>query len=330
MASKIKNLNSPNQSGISTYFIKNSNTTTPPPSNKQKTLLNSPELETPPVKEANMSDKLPPDLKLLYDSLSQKWDERMDPLESKVNALFSEESNLPRHIEYVNEMKHSQGKLESRLNIIEKENTKLKQKLTLIEDQMLENCVVLTGLNEDKWEDPIPRRNLIDKELASILPGEDDEEKLTKAKPVITKPCPVTCPEDDITLSHYPWKSKLEVHLKRLSEIESDIWCNHVVDYYKFTPTPEVTPVISDVKGYGLHKRPIKEEFPLEDQSQSDTIATDELIDQAKALINTAKNIRYETSQKETWFQKWFLTIVNQQNTTKRQRSGYSARTNDA
>ena len=108
----------------------------------------------------------------------------MDPLESKVNALFSEESNLPRHTEYVNEMKHSQGKLESRLNIIEKENTELKQKLTLIEDQMLENCIVLTGLNEDKWEDPIPRCNLIDKELASILPGEDDEEKLTKAKAI--------------------------------------------------------------------------------------------------------------------------------------------------
>ena len=108
-------------------------------------------------------------------------------------------------------------------------------------------------------------------------------------KPVITKPRPVTCSEDNITLSHYPWKSKLEVHLKRLSEIESDIWCNCVVDYYKFTPAPDVTPVISDVKGYGLCKRPIKEEFPLEDQSQSDTIATDELIDQAKALINTAK-----------------------------------------
>ena len=52
-----------------------------------------------------MSDKLPPDLKLLYDSLSQKWDERMDPLEAKVNALFSEEANLPKHIEVVNEMK---------------------------------------------------------------------------------------------------------------------------------------------------------------------------------------------------------------------------------
>ena len=60
------------------------------------------------MKKVNMSEKLPPDLKLVYDSLSQKWDERMDPLEAKVNALFSEEANLPKHMEVIN-----QGKLET-------------------------------------------------------------------------------------------------------------------------------------------------------------------------------------------------------------------------
>ena len=110
----------------------------------------------------------------------------------------------------------------------------------------------------------------------------------TTTKTVTTKPLPVTCPEDGIILSQYPWKSKLEVHLEWLSEIELDIWCNRVVDYYKFSSAPEVTPVISDVKGYGLRKRQLKEEFPLEDQSQSQSDC-DKLIDQAKALINTAK-----------------------------------------
>ena len=89
----------------------------------------------------------------MYDSLSQKWDERMDPLEAKVDALFSEEANLPKHIEVINEMKLHQGKLEMQLNLVEKENVELKQKLTEIEDQMLETCVVLTGLHENKWEE---------------------------------------------------------------------------------------------------------------------------------------------------------------------------------
>ena len=124
---------------------------------------------------------------------------------------------------------------------------------------------------------------------AQTTEAERSTPTMPPTKPAITKPRPVTCPEDGIILSNYPWKSKLEVHLKRISVIESDIWCNRVVDYYKFTSAPEVTPVISSVKGYGLRKRPIKEEFPLEDQSQSDTTATDKLIDQANALINTAK-----------------------------------------
>ena len=65
-----------------------------------------------------------------------------------------------------------------------KRKTELKQKLTVIEDQMLENCVVLTGLNEDKWENPEPGRNLIYRELASIFPGEDEDEKLAKARAI--------------------------------------------------------------------------------------------------------------------------------------------------
>ena len=183
MAPKPKTGNPTNHSGISTYFIKN-NQVTIPPVNKHKRPLNSPEIETPPGKKANMSDKLSPDLKLLYDSLSQKWDERMDPIEAKVNALFSEEANLPKHIEVVNEMKKQQGKLESRLDQVEKENVKLKQKLTVIEDQMLETSVVLTGIHEDKWEDAEPRRMLIDKELSVIAPGENEEERLANANAI--------------------------------------------------------------------------------------------------------------------------------------------------
>ena len=125
---------------------------------------------------------------------------------------------------------------------------------------------------------------------AQTTEAEQTTPTMPPTKPVITKPRPVTCPGDGIVLSHYPWKSKLEVHLKRVSEIESDIWCNRVVGYYKFTPAPEVNPVISNVKGYGLRKHPIKVELPLEDQSQSDTIATDKLIDQANTLINTLKS----------------------------------------
>ena len=49
---------------------------------------------------------------------------------------------------------------------------------------MLETCVVLTGLHEDKWEDAEPRCMLIDKELSVIVPGENDEERLANANAI--------------------------------------------------------------------------------------------------------------------------------------------------
>ena len=67
---------------------------------------------------------------------------------------------------------------------MEKENVELKQKLTEIKDQMLEMCVVLTGLHEDKWEDPEPRHMLIDKELSVIAPGKSEEERLANANAI--------------------------------------------------------------------------------------------------------------------------------------------------
>ena len=133
-----------------------------------------------------------------------------------------------------------------------------------------------------------PLHVVMETEVRSAPTTETEQTTLT-TKPVTTKPRPVICQEDGIILSQYPWKSEPEVHLERVSEIESDIWCNRVMDYYKFTWAPEVTPVIRDIKGYGLCKHHIKEESPLEEQSQADTTATDKLIDQAKALINTAK-----------------------------------------
>ena len=160
--------------------------------------------------------------------------------------------------------------------------------------QMVNNYPVkeTAKIKPDAWESSNAKslHVVTEVKLAQTTEAEWTTPTMPPTKPAITKPHPVTCPDDGIVLSHYPWKSKLEIHLKRVSDIESDIWCNRVIDYYKFTPAPEVTPIISGVKGYGLRKHPIKEEFPLEEQSQSDTIATDKLIDQAKALISTAKS----------------------------------------
>ena len=190
MASKLKNFSSPNQPGISD-FLKGH---TPQPgssarNDNNKRPLSSPEFSTPPAKKMNPNEQLrpehlPPDLKLLYDCLSHQWDQRINPLETKVNALFRDDSELPQHVEDVKKITKSQQKIKTRLTLVEKENVELKEKLTEIEDQMLETCVLMSGIREDKWEEPGPRRDLVDKELAPLLPGNTPEEKLNNAQAI--------------------------------------------------------------------------------------------------------------------------------------------------
>ena len=75
----------------------------------------------------------------------------------------------------------------------------------------------------------------------------------------------VTCPEDGIILSQYPWKQWSAVKIDQIHPVETDIWSNKVSDYYVYTTQKCVTPIISNIKGYGLQKRPIKEETPSDE-----------------------------------------------------------------
>ena len=77
-----------------------------------------------------------------------------------------------------------------------------------------------------------------------------------------------------------------QIHL-----VEIDIWCKKVSDYYVYTTPKCVTTIISDIKCYGLCKRPIKEETPSDEQlpTHASDDNMDKLVDHAKALINKAK-----------------------------------------
>ena len=65
---------------------------------------------------------------------------------------------------------------------MEKENEELKQRLVNIEDKLLENSVIINGISEEKFEEPEPHRDKLNKEIARILSGNTFEEKLENAK----------------------------------------------------------------------------------------------------------------------------------------------------
>ena len=65
---------------------------------------------------------------------------------------------------------------------VEQENLTLKQKLVSIEDKLLENNLIISGVEESKLEEAGPGREKLDIVLPKVLPGETEEAKLEMAR----------------------------------------------------------------------------------------------------------------------------------------------------
>ena len=176
MASKLKTSSDSSQPDIADFIQRQR-------ANSAKRTLSSP-TEYQPSKKANMEvtsevnvetsvkeklSHLPPDLKLLYDTLNI----RLESIESKIDPNVSVR---------VDNVETKQKKTDARLTKIEMENEELKQKLVSIEDKLLESSIVINGISEEKYEEPEPRRDKLNAELACILSGNTEDEKLDSAK----------------------------------------------------------------------------------------------------------------------------------------------------
>ena len=100
--------------------------------------------------------KLTPELlelhRLLNKDLSKKLDQKLDPLHLSVNEIKANLTTQEHKIEEVMKIRDENIKLQNRCNHIEKENKLLKDRFSMIENHLLENNIILQGINEDAWE----------------------------------------------------------------------------------------------------------------------------------------------------------------------------------
>ena len=118
---------------------------------------------------------------------------------------------------------------------------------------------------------------------------------------------PVTCPEDGLVLSTYPWKWTLKVMVHKISDIEADIWCGNILGFYQYVPDPDPvtlqeTPL--PVRGYGSKKKgaaptlkQIKTEVKMEEDEPNQEPA--KLIEHANALIRDMRSLTTDALNNE-------------------------------
>ena len=246
MAGKLKISLDTSQPGIATYIQRQR-------SNSVKRALSSP-TEDQPSKKSNMEvtqgsnaecdsrlKDLPPELKLLYDTLNV----RLLSIESKID------SNVATRVEHV---ETQQRKTEACLTKVESENEDLKQRLVSIEDKLLENSIVINGISEEKYEDPRPRRAKLNIELANILSGNTDEEKLEKASSLqiestervgkfnATKGCPIAV--------KFTRKCDAEMVLERKKKLRKGIYVDQFYSVETEKQRKRLRPILSAAHRY--------------------------------------------------------------------------------
>ena len=138
------------------------------PSTKRPIMESSDKADLMPQVDTAKIANLPPDLKLLYDVLKLQ----LDNIDRKIDR------NISVRVDHV---ETKQEAVRVRLNKVEQENEELKQRLTEIEDKLLEKSIVINGVKEEKYEEPEPRRDKLNKVLAHTLSGNSYDEKLEKA-----------------------------------------------------------------------------------------------------------------------------------------------------
>ena len=73
-------------------------------------------------------------------------------------------------------------KLKTRIRKIEEENKLLKNRLTNIEDKLLENNVIINGVREDAWETVTALKQKVISLIAYTVDAQDPDIQLEKAR----------------------------------------------------------------------------------------------------------------------------------------------------
>ena len=115
---------------------------------------------------------LPPELKLLYVSLTKMVEQKMQPIkkiENDMKTLIKDRELLLEYIQKVQNLEQNTKQLNSKVEKIEQENQELKQKLVKIEDKLLENNLIISGVEEPKFEEDGPRHDKLDIIIAKTV-----------------------------------------------------------------------------------------------------------------------------------------------------------------
>ena len=134
----------------------------------------------------SMEERLTNNLK---NTIDQSMKEVIQSLTSQSAQTISNHPTVQQNCREIRNLKEENAKLTKQVQILSSKQNKLQQKITLMEQKNLENCLVFRGLSEDISENDYNVREKIYKELAHIFEGNNYAMNLSMAKKIVIKRC---------------------------------------------------------------------------------------------------------------------------------------------
>ena len=134
----------------------------------------------------NIEERLTKNLK---DTIDKSMKEAIQTLTSNSETLVSNNPTVQTTSKEVNTLKLENARLMRQVQILTSEQSKLQQKITIMEQRSLENAVVFRGIPEDMNETDYSMREKIYQELSFTLEGESSFVKIAMAKNMVIKRC---------------------------------------------------------------------------------------------------------------------------------------------
>ena len=130
---------------------------------------------------------LSPELAKVTKILLRRNEHKFTAIQNDIASLLKNAELLQKQQDQIESLKKENGEIQLRCDKIEMDHAKLKQKLSKIENELLESTAIIHGVHEDKWEEGTTRYNMVVDVLAYTMYGTNHHEQLTAARKILIK-----------------------------------------------------------------------------------------------------------------------------------------------
>ena len=132
-------------------------------------------------------ESLSPELAKVTKILLRRNEHRFTELRSDISTLIMNSEILQEQQSQIESLKRENCEMLLRCTKLETDQRQLRNKLSKIENELLESTAIIHGVHEDSWEEGSTQYNMVIDVLAYTMMGTNHHEQMNAARKILIK-----------------------------------------------------------------------------------------------------------------------------------------------